>query len=105
VTDLPSPTEPLLGVAADYATDRVPVAGPEDEAGAVRVALQGRSFDSVHDVVVVNNASFAGVVPASRLLAAEPGTPRAALAEPDPPLVRPDTDQERAAAEMAERGA
>jgi magnesium transporter len=96
--------EPLLGVAAEYATERVPVARPDDEAGAVRAALQARSFDSVHDVVVLEGESFVGVVPARRLLAAEPGTPLARLMEPDPSVVRPDTDQERAAAEMVERG-
>lgn len=81
--------EPLLGVAAEYATERVPVARPDDEAGAVRAALQARSFDSVHDVVVLEGESFVGVVPARRLLAAEPGTPLARLMEPDPSVVRP----------------
>ena len=94
----------LLGVAADLATRRVPTARVDETAGAARVALAGNVYDSADDVAVLDGDRLAGLVPIEQLLAAPEQTPLAAIMDPDPPVVGPETDQERAAWTMIDRG-
>ncbi|HEX2413385.1 MAG TPA: magnesium transporter [Solirubrobacteraceae bacterium] len=94
----------LLGVAAGLATRQVPTAPPSETAGAARAALADSAYDSAVDVAVLDGGRLAGLVPIERLLAAPADSPLADLMDPEPPVVGPETDQERAAWTMIERG-
>ena len=94
----------LLGVAAGLAPRRVPPARADDPAGAARAALAGSVYDSADDLAVLNGDRLAGLVPIEQLLAAPEDRPLGAIMDSDPPVVGPDTDQERAAWTMIDRG-
>ena len=97
-----SPHE-LLGVAADYATDSVPVARRDQRVGEVRDGLAGQKFRCAEDVVVLESGRLVGLVSIERLLAADSDAGIEDVMDPDPPNVAPDTSQERAARSMVER--
>ena len=101
---MPSGGEDSRGVAGDYATLRVPTAGPGDAVGEIRKSLAGASFDSVADIVVLDRGALAGIVPMEALLAANPEVRISRLANTDPPTAAPGENREVAAAMMAERG-
>jgi CBS domain-containing protein len=52
-----------LRIAGEQATARVPTARPGDTAGAVRATMTGVRFDSVDDVVVLDDRRLIGIVP------------------------------------------
>jgi magnesium transporter len=97
-------TDRLLGVAADHATRRVPVARAEQAVGDVRTAIEGRAYESADDVAVLAGSLLAGVVPIERLLAADAHARVADIMDPDPPVVAPGVDEEVAAAKMVAHG-
>lgn len=86
-----------LQVAATYATTAVPIARADNRAGDVRRGMEGRTFDSAADVVVLDDERLVGIVTIERLLAAPPATRLGEIMDPDPPVVAPGLDQERAA--------
>ena len=98
------PPAGLLGVAAEHATSRVPVAHPGDSAGEVRAGLVGRSFECADDVVVLERSDVVGLLPIERLLAADPATEVAEIMDADPPVVTPQTAQEHVAWKMVDHG-
>jgi magnesium transporter len=98
------PDAPKLRIAAEHATDRVPVVGPDELVGAVRVALAGRSFDCADDVAVLQRESLAGVLSLERLLAADEDVRVGDVMNADPPVVSAGADQETVAWEMVRRG-
>ena len=69
-TELPEP-DGLLGVAAEYATESVPVARRDQRVGEVRGQLVGRRFRCAEDVVVLESGRLVGLVSIERLLAAD----------------------------------
>ncbi len=87
----------LLGVAAEYASESVPVARRDQRVGEVRGQLVGREFRCAEDVVILELGRLVGLVSIERLLAAESNACVEDIMDPDPPKVAPDTDQERAA--------
>jgi magnesium transporter len=93
-----------LETAAEHLTANVPLAARSASAGEVRSSLQGRSFDSATDVAVVEDGRLLGLVPIERLLAAGGDVEIAELMDPDPPVVGPGVDQERAAWRMVAHG-
>ena len=93
----------LLGVAAEYATERVPVARRDERVGEVRRQLVGREFRCAEDLVVLEAGRLVGLVSIERLLAADANANVGEIMDPDPPTVAPDTDQERAARAMVDR--
>ena len=97
-------TEEFLGVAAEHATDRVPVARPDQPAGEVRGALIGARFESVDDVAVLEGHALVGLLPIERLLAAGAEEPVSKLMDAEPPVVAPGADQELVAWRMVRRG-
>ena len=101
-TELPEP-DGLLGVAAEYATESVPVARRDQRVGEVRGELVGREFRCAEDVVVLESGRLVGLVSIERLLAADSNARLEGIMDPDPPTVAPDTDQERAARGMVDR--
>ena len=61
----------LLGVAAEYASESVPVARRDQRVGEVRGQLVGREFRCAEDVVILESGRLVGLVSIERLLAAE----------------------------------
>jgi len=94
----------LPRTAAVHATKRVPTAGAADRAGAVRLALLGRDFESADDIAVVSGDELVGIVPLERLLGAEDHVLLADLMDADPPSVSPSQSQEAAAWKMIRHG-
>ena len=95
----------LLGVVVEHATRRVPTARRDHTVGAVRSAITGRTCESADDGAVLDGPDeLVGVVTMERLLAADARLEIADIMDDEPPTVRPNTDQERAAWEMVRRG-
>ena len=101
-TERSGPDE-LLGVAAEHATESVPVARRDQRVGEVREQLVGREFRCAEDVVVLESGTLVGLISIERLLAADANAGVEDIMDADPPKVAPDTDQERAARAMVER--
>ena len=91
-------------IAALHASNRVPVAGPDDIVGAVRGALAGQSFDCAGDVVVLEADSLLGMVSLERLMAADEHVRIAELMNAEPPVVTAGADPEAMAWEMVQHG-
>lgn len=98
-----SETTPVLSLAEEYATRAVPQATPEQRVASVREALIGRRFESAEDVAVVDHERFLGLVRIEDLLSAEADLRIEEIMEPDPPVVAPGTNQERAARQAVVR--
>jgi magnesium transporter len=92
-----SKSDGLLGVAAKYAMESVPVARRDQHVGEVRGKLVGRGFRCAEDVVVLESGRLVGLVSIKRLLAADSNAGIEDVMDHDRPKVAPDTDQERAA--------
>ncbi len=90
-------TRHLLGSAADHASMNVPVARPDDRVDGLLGSLQGRRFDSASVVAVCEGDRLVGLATMERLLAASPDATLTDVMDPNPPVVRPDTNQEHAA--------
>ncbi|PFG39357.1 magnesium transporter [Georgenia soli] len=86
-----------LRTAARHASRNVPVAAPEDAAGAVLEAMRGRRYDSAAVVAVLDGDRLRGLVTLERLLGAPATTPVGEIMDDAPPVVAPSTAQERAA--------
>jgi len=106
MTSALAPPAPPIGseVAAEHATLRVPTAGPQDRAGAVRAGLFGNAFDCADDIAVLDDGDLVGLVPIELLLAAAQDAPIASIMDADPPVLAPGVDQELVAHEMVRRG-
>ena len=93
----------LLGVAAELATESVPKARREQRIGEVREQIAGRQFRCAEDIAVLGTAGeLLGMISIERLLAADANASVGEVMDPDPPVIGPDTDQERAARGMVE---
>jgi magnesium transporter len=95
----------VAGSTARLASTRVPVAAPGEPVGRLLEDLRGRDYDSVAVTAVCEGERLVGLVTMERLLKAGPGTAVSEVMDPDPPVVRPDTSQERAAWEAVHQGA
>jgi magnesium transporter len=90
--------------AAEHATRRVPVTGPDAEVATLLSSLAGQAFESAAHVVVCDGERFVGIARIEALLAA-PGHARVReLMDAKPPVVAPGADQEVAAWRAAQRG-
>ena len=93
----PAPPVDGLGVAAEHATLRVPVADPGDAVDRVLESMRGHRFDSAAVVAVCQAGRLVGLVTMERLLAAPAGAAVGDVMDERPPTVGPGTDQEHAA--------
>lgn len=93
-----------LGIAAEHATARVPVARPDRTAGEVRAGMLGATYDCADDVAVLEGSRLAGLVPLEVLLAAPHDARVADVMDADPPVVGPDVDRESVAWAMVRKG-
>lgn len=96
----PRGVAPLLDAAAAQATAHVPIAHPDDRVGELRDGLLGQRFDSVEDVVVLDDKRVVGLLPTERLLATSAHVRVADVMDQDPPMIAPSVDQGRAAHQM-----
>jgi magnesium transporter len=94
----------ILRTAAEHASAAVPVAAPSDNAADVLDAMRGRVFDSAAVVAVCDGERLTGLVTIERLLAAPPNALLSDLADLDPPVVAPRTNQELVAWRAVEHG-
>ncbi len=88
---------------ANHSTARVPVIAPAQSAAAARRYMAGRSFDSVEEIVVLDQGRLVGLLALSRLLEAPGEVPVAELADPDPVVIRAGEAEEKAAWQLVRR--
>ena len=94
----------LLGVAAEHATRRVPIAVTGDSVDAVRKKLLSTPYEAVEDIVVLEDERVVGLVPIEVLLASSSDVVVGTLMDPDPPVVGPHTNQAHVAQQMVDSG-
>jgi magnesium transporter len=97
---LDSPAQPaplIFETAAEHLSHRVPLASPDDLAGAVRQSMAGQAFDTAVAVAVCEAGRLAGLLSLEKLLAAPDNARIGDLMDADPPIVAPGLDQEQAA--------
>ncbi|GIH95222.1 magnesium transporter [Planobispora siamensis] len=88
----------FTGTAGEHTVTAVPVFDPSATAREAWTRMLGTRFDSASDIVVRDaGGRLYGLVSVERLLAAAPAATLADLADRDPPIVTPGTDQEIAA--------
>lgn len=97
MTTTPAPGDQTLGTAAQHASRLVPTADPDERVDAVLSAMRGRRFDSAAVTAVCRDDRLVGLVTLERLLAAPTGAAVSEVMDSEPPVVAPDTLQERAA--------
>ena len=66
-------------------------------------ALRAGEFDSIDEVVVLAEGHLIGMVPLDRLVGAPDSSPIAAVMDADPPVIRPDSEEEAAAWALVDR--
>lgn len=107
---LDEPTEPLLPGSVDrYLSTGVPRCGPDSRAEDIRLLLVEGGFTTVADIAVVEDGvagshRLLGLIPVEKVLGAAPDEVAHDLMDPDPPVVAPGLDQERAAWKAAHHG-
>ena len=98
----------LPGAIDQYLSTRIPVCTPAETAGAVRRRLVGADHETAEDVAVCDRVDpprrLVGLVPVSRLLAAEPDRTVGELLDGDPPVVLEGLDREQAAWKAVQHG-
>jgi magnesium transporter len=94
----------LFEVAAEHATDRVPVSRPHEQVGELRNRLAGQQFESADDIAVLRDGRLIGLVTMERLLGSEASATIGEVMDDDPPTVAPGLDQEAAAWKMVDHG-
>lgn len=99
----------LAGSVDDHLVTEVPLCGPDTPAAAVRAMLHGRRYESTAHVAVVGpdggvSHRLLGLIRIEDLLAAPADRSAAELMDPDPPVVAPGLDQEKAAWKAAQHG-
>ena len=66
-------------------------------------ALRAGEFDSIDEVVVLAEGHLIGMVPLDRLVGAPDSSPIAMVMDADPPVIRPDSEEEAAAWALVDR--
>ncbi|HVQ59508.1 MAG TPA: magnesium transporter [Solirubrobacterales bacterium] len=94
---------PLTGEIGIHSTARVPVVSPSQSAAEARRYMVGKSFDSVDEIVVLDQGRLVGLLAASRLLEAPGDSLIGDLADPDPVAIRAGESEEGAALRMVRR--
>jgi magnesium transporter len=94
----------ILETAGEHVARAVPVAGPADTIGAIRSGLEGRRFETATAVAVCDEGRLIGLLRIEDLLAASEEVLAAEAMDPNPPVVGPGIDQERAAWHAVQSG-
>jgi len=104
-----APDRLLPGAVEQHLTTQVPVCGPSDTAADIRAILSRKALRSAADIAVCDNGSgrpyrLLGLIPIERVLSAPDRTLAQAIMDPDPPVVSPGLDQEKAAWKAVRHG-
>jgi len=106
-TETPGP-DLLPGAIDQYLATAIATCLPEDRVADVVRQLSAAALETVEHVAVCDSRAPArhlvGLVPTTRLLAAEPGVLVRELMDDDPPVVLSGTDSERAAWKAVQHG-
>lgn len=94
----------VFGTAAEHLTSRVPIAAPNAQAGDIRRSLEGHAFDTVAEIAICEHGKLLGLLNIEDVLAAPAQTLAHQIMDPDPPVVAPGLDQERAAWKAVQHG-
>lgn len=94
---------PLTGEIGVHSTARVPVVSPSQSIADARSYMVGKSFDSVEEIVVLDQGRLVGLLAASLLLEAPGEALVGDLADPDPVAIRAGESEEGAALRMVRR--
>lgn len=98
-----SPEPFSADTALEHASTRVPIAAATDPVSETLDGMRGRRFESAAAVAVLDDGRLVGIATIERLFAAPDGATIADVMDPAPPVVAPDTDQERAAWQAVQR--
>lgn len=99
----PVTREPVLEIASEHLTERVPVVSEFASVSDVIGELRGQRYDTVAGIVVCEGRRFVGLVDAEDLLASPEQALIRDIMDRDPPVVTPGVDQEIAAWRAAQR--
>lgn len=91
--------------AGDLMVTDVPLAGSSELVSSCQALLRARAFEEASNVAVVDSDELVGLVPAERLLAADPGAVVGSLMKSIFPTVDVDEPLEPAAGQMVRQGA
>lgn len=97
MVDLDPPIVAELRTAASHASRNIPTARRRDTVSTVLDQMRGHRYDSAAVVAVLDEDRLLGLATLERMLAAPAATPITEVMDPEPPVVGPATDQERAA--------
>ncbi len=96
--------EPEPRTALRHACMRVPTAAPGDSVTAVLSDMATKRYDCASVVAVLVAGRLVGVAPIERMFGAPGCAELRDVMDPNPPAVRPDTHQERAAWQAVQHG-
>ena len=94
----------ILETAGEHVAQAVPIAALADTIGAIRRGLSGRRFETAAAVAVCDEGRLIGVIRIEDLMAASEGVLATEAMDPNPPVVGPGIDQERAAWHAVQSG-
>lgn len=97
VTDVTTDFGGRPETALSHAFTEVPKASPDDLVVMTLERMRGRRFDSAAAVAVLDRDRLVGVATIEQMFAADDGMTLRDVMDREPPVVTPDTDQERAA--------
>jgi magnesium transporter len=97
VTDVTTDFDSQPETALSHAFREVPKAAPDDLVVETLDRMRGRRFDSAAAVAVLDGDRFIGVATIEQMFAAGDDATLREVMDWQPPMVTPDTDQERAA--------
>ncbi|MDF3312760.1 magnesium transporter [Rhodococcus sp. T2V] len=87
-----------------HACTRVPVAAPAEKVSTVLVRMAGERYECASVIAVLDDGQLAGLAVIERMFGATEGTTLRDVMNPSPPVVTPDTHQEKAAWQAVEHG-
>ena len=96
VTDVTADFGGRPETALSHACTDVPTASPDDLVATTLDRMRGRRFDSAAAVAVLDGERHIGVATIEQMFAANDATTLREVMDWEPPVVPPDTDQERA---------
>lgn len=97
VTDVTTDFGGLPETALSHAYTEIPKASPDDMVGTTLERMRGRLFDSAAAVAVLDGDRLVGVATIEQMFAADSDAMLRNVMDRQPPVVTPNTDQERAA--------
>jgi magnesium transporter len=97
VSDATTDVDGRPGTALWHACTRVPKASADDSVSTTLDRMRGTRFDSAAAIAVLAGDRLAGLTTIEKMFAAADGATMRDVMDREPPVVRPDTDQEQAA--------